>query len=246
MLEGLKRWLSKGPAPAETAAEPSGDLVAWAASRRCTLRTAKDVEGFVAEGRLGTLPWRVEWGVPQRSYVPGRELRLRAELALPPDLQAAVMDRALQEQMEKDVFEQYVEGVQTHIDHDTPPEMRWLVMFPKLGVAEMGGLREHWTALGSAKPWVAAWLDGPLAGALQGVERAPTQPVVLTLTRGRLTLRTALPTPDVAAIERWSRLFEVALREAQRAAGEVLDSGGPSTASGEWSGTETPGDPPKG
>ncbi len=245
MLEGLKRWFSKAPAAAEGQAAPPKDLAAWAESRRGTLREAKDAAGFIVEGRLGALPWRAEWGAAQRRYIPGHELRLRAELALPGDLQAAVMNRPLQEQMEKDVFEQYVEGVQTRIDHDTPPEMRWLVMFPKLGSAEMGTLREHWVGLGSAKPWVAAWLDGPLAEALQAAALPPAQPVVLMVSRGRLSLRTALDQPDAAALERWTRLFEVAVREARRAAAEVLDGGVSSTQPSLWSATDAPDDSPR-
>ncbi len=230
MLEGLKRWLSKGPA-AEATGAPA-DLQAWAEARHYTLRAVKDAEGLVLEGRAGTLPWRAEWGAPQRAYISGHELRLRAELALPPELQAAVMPRVLQEAMEKAVFEQYVEGVQTRIDHDTPPEMRWLVMFPKLGTAEMGPLREHWVALGSVKPWVTAWLEGPLATALQAL--APAQPVVLSVSRGRLGLRTELAEPTPEAMSRWVSLFETAVREARRAAASALDQGVPSTQSGLW------------
>jgi hypothetical protein len=76
-------------------------------------------------------------------YIQGQELRLRSELGLASDLQVVVMNRTLQEQMEKDVFDQYVEGVQTRIDNQTPPEMRWLVMFPKLPGSDMGPLRDQ-------------------------------------------------------------------------------------------------------
>ena len=90
------------------------------------------------------MPWRLEWGPSQRPYIQGHELRLRAEMGLAPDLQLVLMNRALQETMEKAVFDQYVEGVQTRIDNQTPPEMRWLVMFPKLSGSEMGALRERY------------------------------------------------------------------------------------------------------
>jgi hypothetical protein len=238
MLEGLKRWFSKAPGAAAGAPE---DLQAWATSRQYTLRPVKDAEGFVVEGRLGALPWRAEWGAPQRAYIAGHELRLRAELALPADLQAAVMTRPLQEQMERDVFEQYVEGVQTRIDQDTPPEMRWLVMFPKLGAAEMGALREQWVALSSVKPWVQAWLEGPLSAALLAATPPVSQPLVLTLSRGRLSLRTALETPEPAQLSRWVALFETAVREARRA-GSVVDGGVPSTQPSLWSSSAMPDD----
>ena len=77
-------------------------------------------EGFVIDGRLGATPWRLEWGPSQRPYIQGHELRLRAEMGLASDLQLVLMNRELQETMEKAVFDQYVEGVQTRIDNQTP------------------------------------------------------------------------------------------------------------------------------
>ena len=127
MLEGLKRLFSSTQAPAGAWA----DISAWARSQSWTYREVAG-EGFIVEGRTGVQPWRLEWGPSQRSYVQGQELRLRADMGLPPELQAVVLNRELQEQGEREVFEQYVEGVQTRIDSDTPPELRWLVMFPKL------------------------------------------------------------------------------------------------------------------
>ena len=41
-------------------------------------------------------------------------------------------------------------------------------------------------------------------------------PLVLMIGRGRLMLRTALPVADVATLQVWLRLFEIAMREARR------------------------------
>jgi len=242
MLEGLKRWFSGGPAPAKGV----GDLAAWAAASEYTVREVREGDGFIVEGRLGALPWRLEWGPSQRTYIVGSELRLRAELGLPSDLQVVVMNRLLQEQMEKAVFDQYVEGVQTRIDNETPPEMRWLVMFPKLAAAEMGTLRDRYSALSSIKPWLLSWLDGPLSATLTAMALPPTTPVVLMVGRGRLTLRTALVEPDPRDLGPWIRLFEAAMREARRAAGATFDAGAPSTQPSLWSASALPpADPPK-
>jgi [acyl-carrier-protein] S-malonyltransferase len=89
-----------------------------------------------------------------------------------------VITRALQEQLEKTVFEQYVQGVQTRIDDQTPPEMRWLVMYPKLTGAELGPLRERFAALANAKPWLQQWIAGPLAAALAASKVAAAAPLV--------------------------------------------------------------------
>jgi hypothetical protein len=238
MLDGFKRWFTGSAAPAK-----GWDALApWAESHQYVFRGVRESDGFVVEGRLGALPWRLEWGPSQRSYVAGAELRLRAELGLPSELQALVLNRALQEQMEKAVFDQYVEGVQTRIDNQTPPEMRWLVMFPKLAGAEMGVLRERFVALSSVKPWLIQWLDGPLAAALAAMSSPAHSPLVLMIARGRLTLRTALAAPEVAELERWLRLFETAMREARRVASQGYDQNAPSTQPSLWSASAQPPD----
>ena len=143
MLDSIKRWLGT----ASTDTQGWGDQAAWAQAHQWTLRGVRDIEGFVIDGRCGATPWRLEWGPSQRPYIQGQELRLRAELSVPRELQALVLNRELMESMEKAVFDQYVEGVQTRIDTTTPPEMRWLVMFPKLSGAELKALaRRLWRA----------------------------------------------------------------------------------------------------
>jgi hypothetical protein len=238
MLDGLKRLFTSG---SSAPAEDWGEITPWAQGKQYTLRAVPG-EGFVIDGRLGATPWRLEWGPSQRPYIVGQELRIRAELGLSPELQVVLMNRQLQEKMEKDVFDQYVEGVQTRIDNQTPPEMRWLVMFPKLGGAEMAELRERYVALSSVKPWLVAWLQGALTQALAATRVDPATPVVLMIGRGRLMLRTALAEPDVAALQGWLRLFEAAMREARRVANETTDSISPSTQPSMWSTSALPGD----
>ncbi len=239
MLEGLKRLFSGGDA-----APPQGweDLAGWAQSRQLSFRAVHDTEGFIVEAKEGAQPWRLEWGPSQRAYIQGHELRLRAELGLASDLQVVLMNRQLQESMEKQVFEQYVEGVQTRIDNETPPEMRWLVMFPKLPSSEMGALREHWVALGSVKPWLHHWVAGALAPALAALRLPPSVPMVMMISRGRLTLRTPAPEPAPRDLERWIRCFETATAEARRVAGLPPDTGAPSTQASAWpQSTQQPG-----
>lgn len=238
MLDGLKRLFSGGP---NTPAEDWGEITPWATSKQYTLRAVPG-EGFVIDGRLGATPWRLEWGPSQRPYIQGQELRIRAELGLSPELQVVVMNRALQEKMERDVFDQYVEGVQTRIDNQTPPEMRWLVMFPKLGGAEMGELREGYVALASMKGWLLTWLQGALTQTLVSTRVDPATPVVLMIGRGRLMLRTAQADADVAPLQGWLRLFETAMREARRVANENTDAISPSTQPSMWSTSALPGD----
>ncbi len=237
MLDGLKRLFNGPGAPAD---EWDG-IATWAASRQHTLRVVPN-EGFVVDGRLGTTPWRLEWGPSHRPYIAGQELRIRAELGLPPELQALVMNRMLQEKMEKDVFDQYVEGVQTRIDNQTPPEMRWLVMYSKVSGSDMPDLRERYIALASSKPWLTHWLQGPLTQAIAAARVDAETPVVLMIGRGRLMLRTALAEPDLAPMQSWLRLFETAMREARRVASEGTDAAAPTTQASAWSSSALPGD----
>lgn len=238
MLDGIKRLFSGGPA---APADGWDGIAPWAASKQYTFRGVQS-EGFVIDGRLGATPWRLEWGPSQRPYIQGQELRLRAELGLASELQVVLMNRPLQEAMEKAVFDQYVEGVQTRIDNQTPPEMRWLVMFPKLAGTDMPALRERYVALSSMKGWLKQWLEGPLSHAIAGLRIEPETPLVLMIGRGRLMLRTALPDAEVSTLQTWLRVFETAMREARRVANEHSDSISPSTQPSMWSTSALPGD----
>lgn len=238
MLDGLKRLFSGGTAaPAQDGWE---GISPWAQSKQYAFRGVQN-EGFVIDGRLGATPWRLEWGPSQRPYIAGQELRIRAELGLPADLQVVLMNRQLQEAMEKAVFEQYVEGVQTRIDNQTPPEMRWLVMYPKLAGSEMPTLRERFIALSSMKRWLLHWLEGPLSQALAALRVEAATPLVLMIGRGRLMLRTALPDSQVGPLQNWLRVFETAMREARRVANENSDAISPSAQPSMWNTSALPG-----
>jgi hypothetical protein len=135
---------------------------------------------------------------------------------VPPELQALVLNRRLQERMEKEVFEQFVEDLQTRVDACTPPEMRWLVMYTPLTGAELKTLRERWAAVANVKPWLESWLLGALSRELLALAVDPQEPVVVMIARSRLTLRLALENPSQKAVETWLRFFECCLREARR------------------------------
>jgi hypothetical protein len=242
MLDTIKRWLGNAPVQIPGWSE----LSSWARSNQWTLRAVREPEGFVVDGRCGSTAWRAEWGPSQRSYIPGAELRIRAELSLPGALQALVLNRELMEGMEKAVFDQYVEGVQTRIDMTTPPEMRWLVMFPKLSGTELRSLRDGYGALSSFKPWLQQWLAGSLTPALAALPTSAERPLVLMVARRRLCLRTALAQPDPAALDAWLRLFECAMQEAQRVALDEIDVQTPSTQPSMFSASTLPVDAVRG
>jgi len=163
-------------------------------------------------------------------------------MGLSSDLQVVVMNRVLQETMEKTIFDQYVEGVQTRIDNQTPPEMRWLVMFPKLGAAELGPLKDRYVALASMKSWLRQWLEGPLAQVLSAQTVDADVPVVIMIGRGRLMLRTAQADAAVSPLQHWLRVFETAMREARRVASESNESISPSVQPSGWQPSALPGE----
>jgi hypothetical protein len=234
MLEGIKRWFSAAPGEGPMAGT---ELGRWAAQRGFSLREVPG-EGFVIDGMAGGVAWRMEWGPSQRGYIAGNELRLRAAPGVAPELHAALMTRRLAESLERRVFDDYVEGVQTRLDVDAPPEMRWLVLLPRLPAAHLGPLRSSFVAVGNSQRWLGHWLEaalpallaGALPGLLPGVDTAEEAPLMLGLTRGRLTLRTPLADAEPRLLQGWLRVFETALREARRAAEQSAADTGPSTS----------------
>ena len=217
MLRSIKRWFRR---PRGVNAPGLDIWVDWAERRGLTLRPVREQVGLVIEGKGPQGPWRLEWGPSQRSYVKGFELRFRAELSCGPELQLLVISRQLQEAMERAVYHQYVESVQTRMEESTPPEMRWLVMFPKLSGLELGRLKDNFAAVGNHKAWLMQWLKGPLEAALASPSLPLDQPMVLMIGRGRIVLRMPMDQPDEQRLDIWMRLFEIALREAGRVVGD--------------------------
>lgn len=233
MLDAIKRLFAGKPEQPQ----PWGLVEAWAKGRSLAFRRVRDGEGFVVEGLLDALPWRLEWGPPQRAYIAGRELRMRMELDLPGDLQMLLLARPLMDQLERQTYESFTEGLQTQIDTATPEEMRWLVMFPKVNLNAQRALRARFGAASALPSAVQAWIEGPLA---QQLERAlPTllrydPPFVLMTLRGRAYLRMQLLDPEPAALTALVALFETAARQALRVALNQGEPGAewPSTGSG--------------
>jgi hypothetical protein len=196
---------------------------AWAASEGHRFAPTRDGAGFVIEPAQGAA-WRAEWGPSQRDYIDGMELRVRAEVGGPPDLQMLVISRFAATLLEQEVFEQFTEGNQTRIDDRTPEEMRWLVLYEKMPRATLGPLREHFIVLANLPAAAPLWLDGALAAQLIAATewRGERQPLALVVQRGRFVLRAggvADLTPERlrAAIG----LASVAAAAARRVAAEV-------------------------
>lgn len=236
MLDGLKRLFGAG---SKASSLDLGEVADWAKRRGHSFRRARDDSGFVIEGLLDGRPWRLEWGPPQRSYIGGRELRIRMEIGLASDAQLLLLTKPLMEALERQTFEEFTESTQTQIGTSSPEEMRWLVMFPRIDLGARPALKAHFGAVASQAVTGQAWLDGPLANAL---ERASTAllagdpPFVLMVLRNRGYLRVQLAEPDTHAVAAALELFEISVTRAQLAVVANLDAstGWGTTAAAAW------------
>jgi hypothetical protein len=212
-LKSLHHWLFGPPAiPNEDA------LRAWADTRGWVFKHIHGRGGFVINQPSGPEGWRIEWGPSQRQYLGGHELRIRADVPIESGTYALVMPKVVLDDLEREVFSQYTGGVQTRLDEETPEEMRWLAMSPKLSSAELGELRGRYGAVGNLTPWLLDWLGGLLAPALLAFEGTPPAvvPMALTVRRGQVVLRLGLAHPDPQSLAHALGLFDLAVAEAER------------------------------
>ena len=218
MHNPFRRWFGGSAKPATWA-----EAADWAEAEGHRFARSRDGSGFVIEPRQDAAGWRLEWGAAQRHYIGGPELRLRAEVGPTGDLQMLVVTRPLMVQLEQQVFEEFTESNQTRMDDNTPEEMRWLVLYPKVPRAELGLVRERFGALSNLPRAALRWLDGPLSQQLDGslAWLADDQPLVLVVHRGRLTLRCAQAQPLLSALQGALGLFGAARAAAQRVGDEV-------------------------
>lgn len=211
----------------------------WADSRPAQFRLTRDGKGFLIE-QPKALPGalRIEWAASQRNYIRGNEIRMRCELRLHSDLQMMVLCRQLMEALESAVFEAYTDTLKTRVDTDTPEEMRWLVMYPKLSQINSKRVRQRFGAVGMTKELTAAWLDGELSEALAQASQGllpEGHPFVLMMMRGNVYLRAAMAEPDLGQIQALVKLLEIACKEAASVNSRLSErSPWPTTTSAAW------------
>ena len=214
MLETFKRLFARAGV-----ARNLDDVSAWAKAHGHGFKRARGDDGFVIDGSLGGKPWRLEWGPPQRSYIEGHELRLRMELGLSPDTQMLLLSRPLMDALERKTFEEFTDNVQTQIGTQSPEEMRWLVMFPKVNMSSLKPLRARFGAVASTPTAGLSWLEGPVAELLEQASRTLLRddpPFVLMTLRGRAYLRLQMAAPEVNDLAAAVELFEAAARQSLR------------------------------
>ena len=203
MLDAVRRWLRLGGTPANWA-----EFVAWARDHDWTLKRTIAHDGWAMDHNPAHAGWRIEWGPAQRSFMSSHEFRIRFEVAQNSDVQALVLDRPLLARLDREVYAQFTDNVQTRLDEETPEEMRWLAMHAKLSPNQMGvPLRDRYGAISNDTGWTSHWLAGTIADALKAradampVEAVSAEPFLLRLSRGQVVLRQAAATPRVPVLE---------------------------------------------
>lgn len=214
-------------------------IIDWVDDQDGQFKQMGEGQGFSIElGSPAGAPWRIEWGRSQRSYIDGAELRMRCELRLHPDLQMMVLEAELMESLEKQVFEAYTDTLRTRVDTDTPEEMRWLVMFPKLTHLQSKLVRSQFGVLGVTRELASAWVEGKLSEALaQSTQDLLTKgrPFVLQSLRGNLYLRLAMAEPTLPELQGLYRLMKVAAESAMHVHQQMGEaSPWPTTTSTTW------------
>lgn len=219
----FRRWFGAG---ADTAQRDSTSLLReWTHERGWRFAVPRGApNGWVVRpDAADALSWRAEWGPSQRSYIEGRELRVRAELgSVGTELQMLLIGRALAVLLEQQVYEQVTEGNQTQMDGRTPEEMRWLVLFPKVPRAALGPASEEFKVLANRAAAAPAWLHGALADRLVQPSRwhGGDKRFAMVVQRGRFVMRVALDQPTPEALQWAVGLAGVAAAAARRVAHE--------------------------
>lgn len=220
MLDAVRRWLTGGKSlPAWN------EFSAWAKEHGWALKRAMTMDGWVMEDSAGHPGWRIEWGPAQRSFMSSHEFRIRIELGASPEVQALVLDRPLLARLDRELYQQITDSVQTRLDEETPEEMRWLAMHAKLSPNAVGAaLRDRYGAIGDEPEWISRWLDGTLARALKKradempIEAVSAEPFILRLARGQLVIRQAAPRPRAQVLQACCEVAEAAEAALRQAA----------------------------
>lgn len=198
-------------------AAAEGPVSEWAATQGLVF--SADRAGSVAlEGRVQGKRWRLERGRPTRDYIVGEELRARAQLDLPAEISAMVMNRSLSDRLEQKAFERSTDHVQTSIDNSLPQEVRWLAMYDETfwqSLPEPFWMR--YSVYTDRPDLAAGWLAPSLAQLMmQWPQPGPSAdaPFMLLLMQGKAYLRMEYRPADLPTLQHAARIFTGACESA--------------------------------
>lgn len=217
MFESIKRLIATGPRKGDEGLV----LSTWAKAEGYAYKTVRDKDGGGHVVQSPDEDWRVEWGSSQRSYIKGKELRFRSETKLSPDVQILLISRVLAHKLETEVFSSFTNAMQTQVDNTLPDEMRWLPMHPRVSLSDPPVLSKRFVVLSNAEAVARQWLDDHLLGVLEDAASTwwtDALTMVVTVNRGRLTIRMPGQPLEVAQLKAVGALCSQATRSLRAAA----------------------------
>lgn len=217
MFASIKRMI----APSSSKGDEGQVLSSWAKAEGYAYKTVRDKDGGGHVVQVEDEDWRVEWGTSQRSYIHGKELRFRSETKLSPDVQILVVSRVLAHALETEVFSSFTNAMQTQVDNTLPEEMRWLPMHPRVTLSEPVVLSKRFVVLANAETVARRWLDDKLLAVLEDAATTwwtDALTMVVTVNRGRLTIRMPGQPLEEAQLHAVGRLCSQATRSLRAAA----------------------------
>jgi len=229
MFDRIRKALSrdaKGRAEPPASQLPHGaqaPVSEWAASRGMSFASVPLGGAVSMQGKVGGRPWRMELGRSTRDYIPGEELRARAELGIDEDIASMVINRALKDTLERRAYSMITDTLQTTASPNLPEEMRWLAMYDEVGweTADDAFWRRY-AVLADRRERAPAWVD---AGLIELLLEAPQPtpesqaPFLLVLLRGKCYLRMQYLPAQTTTLEYAATVFTAACERALHAFG---------------------------
>lgn len=225
MFDRIKKALSRDPKPEggvrAHAAQPEANPVSeWAATQGFGFSVIGQGLGraIAIDGQTAGKPWHMELGKATRNYIRGDELRARAELGLPEDIAAMVMNRPLKEALEKKAYSMITDTLQTTADPNLPEEMRWISMYDEFGWDSLpDAFWNRYAVLADTREHALAWIDPVLAQLmLDWPEPSPSAevPFMMLILRGKAYLRMEYLPADTPTLQHATKVFMSACESA--------------------------------
>ena len=210
MFKRIKKWVVRPPGSRQHSADLKA-ADAWATAHGFKFESLPEGGDFALTGLLDGRPWRMERTAPGREFIMEAELRALAELGLPEDVSVMVINRPLKDELEKHVYEQVTDGVQTMLDADMPEEARWLALYDEVGwsTAPME-FWDHYAIVADSRNHAEQWLEWGLMSLLLHWPTPAVQqmtPFILQMQRGRVYLRMEYPQADLPTLEHALAVF---------------------------------------
>jgi hypothetical protein len=174
--------------------------------------------GSGIQGKLHDKPWKLERAAASRDYISGEEIRGRADIAVNRQASIIIMNRPLQELLEKRAYALYTDSVETEASPTLMEEMRWLALYPQTGWESLSdSFWNRYAVMTSHRAHAMRWLTPQLASLLTSWPELASDagvPFILMVMRGKVHLRMQLTPADAKTLDHISQVFTTAAQSA--------------------------------